>query len=61
MALSRAEIQKRSNEKHGRCTKTYALDEETVALIDRLAKAQQISKGALIAAMAREYAQKHGL
>lgn len=61
MALSRNEIQKKSNAKRGVRAKSYILSEETIALIDRLAEARGISKGALVAEMAQGYAALHGI
>lgn len=57
MALARAEIQRKSNEKKGVRPKTYILSEETIAHIDCLAKETGLSKGALIAEMTALYAQ----
>lgn len=61
MALSRYEIQKRSNEKRGVRAKAYHLHEDTIALIDRIAAAEGRAKGAVLADMARDYAARHGV
>lgn len=61
MAQSRAEIQKRSDEKRGVRPKAYYLTEEAIAQIDRIAAATGKAKGALLAEMAAEYAQRHGI
>lgn len=61
MALSRSEIQKRSNEKRGIRPKSYILSEETIALIDAVASAENRSKGAVLADMAAEYARRKGI
>ena len=61
MALSRREIQKKSDDKRGVRSKAYHLPEATIALIDRLADARGISKSALLTEMAHDYAEKHGI
>lgn len=61
MALSRAEIQKKSDIKRGVCTKTYRLSREDVRLIDKLADQSGIARGQLIAEAVREWAEKRGL
>ncbi|HFC6388674.1 TPA: ribbon-helix-helix protein, CopG family [Neisseria bacilliformis] len=58
MAMSRNEIQKRSNEKRGVRAKSYHLKEETIALIDRLAEAEGKTKAALLADAVGEYAAR---
>lgn len=61
MALSRAEIQRRSNAKNGVRPKTYHLPETTIALIDRLAEAHGISRGAVITELVAAAATKEGI
>lgn len=61
MAQSRAEIQKRSNEKRGVRPKSYVLDEATIALIDHIAATENRPKGAIMADMATLYAQSKGI
>lgn len=61
MALSRREIQKKSDNKRGVRSKAYHLPEATIALIDHLADVRGISKSALLTEMAHDYAAKHGI
>lgn len=55
MTKSRAEIQKKSDDKRGVTTKTYRLPKTVVAEIAALAKQQNISQGALLIAALAAY------
>lgn len=58
MALSRAEIQKRSDEKRGVKSKGYKLSLETIEMIAELSKATGDSQGAIIEAAIKLYKDK---
>lgn len=58
MALSKYEIQKRSDEKRGVRPKSYYLSEEVIAQIDELAKSENRPKGAIIADAIAAYLAK---
>lgn len=61
MALSKYEIQKRSDAKLGLKMRGYRLPAETVDEIARVAKAQGIAQAALIVEALEAYKEKHGL
>lgn len=61
MALSKYEIQKRSNEKLGLKMRGYRLPAETVDDIANLAKAAGISQAALIIAAIAAYKEQQGI
>lgn len=57
MALSRTEIQKRSDEKRGIVQKNFNLPSETVELIKTEAERRGVSQAALIALAVRSFAE----
>ena len=58
MALSRQEIQKRSNEKRGIKSKAFSLDADTLALFERLAAQTGKSQVQILKEALQEYAAK---
>ena len=58
MALSRQEIQKRSNEKRGIKCKAFSLDADTLALFERLSAQTGKSQVQILKEALQEYAAK---
>ena len=58
MALSRQEIQKRSNEKRGIISKAFSLDADTLALFEQLAAQTGKSQVQILKEALQEYAAK---
>ena len=61
MALSRSEINQRSNEKRGVTTKGFKLHQDTIQLIEKLAQHTGKSQSTLITEMIQAAAKEHGL
>lgn len=61
MALSRNEIQKRSDEKRGVKNKAFKMKLEDIALIEQMAQQTGRTQLDILVAALHEYRDKHGL
>ena len=61
MALTRQEIQKKSDEKRGVKLCSFKFDTQTISLLNHAAEQTGLSKTALLASALADYASKHNL